>query len=291
MTDPSTPSADINAAPAVDHQALVRELRATHPDALFHLPDDGAPFLALNAARVDGMPAAVAWWRNEDGTEHSHHVVYDVSLLSERAEPAVDDSGAPVILTAEDGSQVPALRLVPSGAINTHEKAWRLLVEQVHAHFATGAPVSERAGPAPIDPRRHHALQRMLREHARIAIVGGAKTGKSTLAAVAEDRPVLHADDTVRMPWPEALAAIRADVAPNDRFVLEGVQAAKAIAEGIVIDAVLWLDKPRAEVTPAQVTQAAQVNATLETWVEGTPHVVVVRPDVPAKASTSATGA
>lgn len=92
----------------------------------------------------------------------------------------------------------------------------------------------------------------ILSKHKRIAIVGGPKVGKTTLAKLATDRPVHHNDDGKHIPWEDQPAYWKAAVTGQDSFVLEGVQAARALRKGLEVDAVIELTKPHVELSKGQ---------------------------------------
>lgn len=116
-----------------------------------------------------------------------------------------------------------------------------------------------------LDPdARVRALQEALAAHARIAIGGGPRTGKTTLAGAVTDRPVLHTDERCGLPWSEQPAALIAACAQHDRFVVEGVQVARALRKGLQIDVLIWLVRPMAERTPQQVALAKGVATVIE---------------------------
>lgn len=86
-------------------------------------------------------------------------------------------------------------------------------------------------------------FQQILRDHKRVAIVGGPRTGKSTLSALA-DRPVVHTDDTMDLPWEDQPSCVIQLLRHMDTFVVEGVQASRAIRKGLEVDAVVELTEP-----------------------------------------------
>lgn len=84
----------------------------------------------------------------------------------------------------------------------------------------------------------------ILRNHKRVAIVGGPKTGKTTISNTVTDRPVHHNDDGMHIPWENQPAYWMAQVHKQDSFVIEGVQAARALRKGLQVDAVIELNQP-----------------------------------------------
>ncbi len=58
----------------------------------------------------------------------------------------------------------------------------------------------------------------MLNRYARVAIGGGPRVGKTTLAALATDRPVVHTDDWRGLPWSDQPYAIIEACSTHERF-------------------------------------------------------------------------
>jgi hypothetical protein len=54
--------------------------------------------------------------------------------------------------------------------------------------------------------------------------------------------------------------------APHDSFVVEGVQAARALRRGLVVDAVVYLDDAKAEQTDDQESMSKAVNTVFNDW-------------------------
>lgn len=116
-----------------------------------------------------------------------------------------------------------------------------------------------------LDPgAREGALQDALATYARIAICGGPRVGKTTLAGLVTDRPLIHTDGCRRLPWEDQPHAIIEACAPHDRFVVEGVQVARALRKGLQVDVLIWLVRPMAERTPQQVALAKGVATVIE---------------------------
>jgi dephospho-CoA kinase len=93
----------------------------------------------------------------------------------------------------------------------------------------------------------------VLGNYNRIAIVGGPRAGKTTLSRLT-DRPVIHTDDYRDRSWEAVPHAVIADVLDlqGDRFIVEGVQVARALRKGLEVDVVLVLNEPLSELTPRQ---------------------------------------
>lgn len=106
----------------------------------------------------------------------------------------------------------------------------------------------------------------VLGRHQRIAIVGGPRVGKTTLAKRVSDRKVVSTDDFARQPWSSVPALIQDAVALASSFVVEGVQAARFLRKGGQVDAVIRLDRPKVPRTKGQETMAKSVNRIFEQW-------------------------
>lgn len=130
----------------------------------------------------------------------------------------------------------------------------------------------------------------------RVAIAGGPRVGKSTLAdKLASGRLVHRTDDLVHLGWSEASAAAANwfDILEGPR-IFEGVAIGRALRkwlaahpEGRPVDTVLWLQVPFEERTKGQETMAKGCSTV---WVEILPEllrrgVIVVGWPLPAVAA------
>ena len=84
----------------------------------------------------------------------------------------------------------------------------------------------------------------------RVAIVGGPKTGKTTLSCYRQG--VIHTDDFIPMGWEASADRAFEIAADRESFVIEGVRAEGALRRGLEVDAVIWLRKPVKARTVAQ---------------------------------------
>ena len=122
----------------------------------------------------------------------------------------------------------------------------------------------------------HFVMQVILAQHRRVAIVGGPHTGKSTFARSVRDRPVIATDDYINLPWEDVPAkVIEAAGAAGPAFVVEGVQAARALRKGLEVDAVIVLTQPKTELTPGQAAMGKGVMTVFNEWQAGRPPVVI----------------
>lgn len=110
----------------------------------------------------------------------------------------------------------------------------------------------------------------------RVAIVGGPRTGKTTLARKARDTTVIHTDDYIRLPWEDVPHFVLLECEKAERFVVEGVQVARCLRKGLKVDVVIWLEAERAPRTPKQEAMAKGVRSVFMEWAAmktGTPVV------------------
>jgi hypothetical protein len=90
-------------------------------------------------------------------------------------------------------------------------------------------------------------------QYPRIAIAGGPRTGKSTLASLFNDRKIVRTDDYMdTIPWGDIPEIIAAECAKYETFVLEGVQVGRCLRRGLKVDLALWLDRPYLPLTLRQ---------------------------------------
>ena len=115
-------------------------------------------------------------------------------------------------------------------------------------------------------------LSDILAKYPRLAIHGGPKHGKTTLAQRITDRPVLHTDDHMNQPWDAVPELVADECARFDRFAVEGVRVASALRNGLEVDCVLVMTIPKAELTPGQLRMARGCSRSLYRWLTG-PHM------------------
>lgn len=107
----------------------------------------------------------------------------------------------------------------------------------------------------------------ILAKYRRVAIVGGARTGKTSLSVSVADRPVIHSDDFIvpgdyRASANGALSA----AAPHESYVVEGVTAALAMRYGLAVDAVVHLTRTKAKLTAKQRSSNKGTETAIKNW-------------------------
>jgi len=109
----------------------------------------------------------------------------------------------------------------------------------------------------------------------RIAVVGGPRTGKTTLVMTTvevDDRPVFHTDDLIGLvEWADQPAVIIERCAPLDRYVVEGIQVARALRKGLEPDVVVVTTWPMVERTSGQKRLARAVDTWFHDWLAQRP--------------------
>lgn len=126
------------------------------------------------------------------------------------------------------------------------------------------------------------SFEEILREFPRVAIAGGPRVGKTTLAASATDRPVIGTDAYRSHAWEFIPAKVIADVEKHHSFVLEGVQVARALRKGLRADAVVYMGLPKVtDLLPGQVSMAKGVETVLREWRSSNPDVPMFREFTP----------
>lgn len=112
---------------------------------------------------------------------------------------------------------------------------------------------------------RSERLADLLSDSQRVAIVGGPRTGKTTLSEKANEIPVIHGDDFIDLGWSESSAKLAEVVNESEgKLIVEGVQIPRAIRKGMVVDAMLILEKAYEELTEGQSRMTKAVHTVLE---------------------------
>ena len=123
----------------------------------------------------------------------------------------------------------------------------------------------------------------------RIAITGGPKSGKTTLAEKLGTRhglTVLHTDDLIPLGWDAAIeaTALWFDTLSSD-WIIEGAQVARALRywlqehpEGLPCDQVIYLVEPKAPYTKNGQEVMAKGIATVMAQIEGRLLPILAKP-------------
>ncbi|KKL72240.1 hypothetical protein LCGC14_2086930 [marine sediment metagenome] len=110
--------------------------------------------------------------------------------------------------------------------------------------------------------------------YARVVVVGGPAAGKSTMTANLQ-RPVIHTDDLMELPWAEVPEALIAAVCEHPRWCMEGVQTARALRKGLECDAVIVIKGWLRPLTPRQIGMHKAIRTVLADWLATDPTVPV----------------
>lgn len=117
-----------------------------------------------------------------------------------------------------------------------------------------------------------------LHRYPRIAIAGGPRTGKTTLAdefrRLADEfrlravPPIYRTDDFLGYDRGEMLRDIRSMLRGADEFIIEGCQVAWLLRAGLEVDAALYLGQPVAPRTPEQHRFARSIYEVYSRWAD-----------------------
>jgi GTPase SAR1 family protein len=106
----------------------------------------------------------------------------------------------------------------------------------------------------------------ILGRYNRVAVVGGPQVGKTTLCRRVKDRQVIGSDAFIRVGWEDAPHAIIAAAQGREKFVVEGVQVARALRKGLDVDCVVVLTKPRRELSVGQARMTKGIGTVLRSF-------------------------
>ncbi len=106
----------------------------------------------------------------------------------------------------------------------------------------------------------------------RIAIAGGPKTGKTTLAdRIANRDPsfhIIHTDDLInKVEWGGVPDEIARQTVGRKRFIVEGVQAGRCLRKHLAVDLVVWLERPHVELDFGQRTMWRGCRTIFSDWL------------------------
>ena len=131
-------------------------------------------------------------------------------------------------------------------------------------------------------------LLTLARKARRLAIAGGPRVGKTTLASlIADGRHVIHTDDFISLGWSEASAHAAKLVNHYERsplnVTIEGVAVPRALRKGMKVDLVIWLSKAREPLSSGQMAMTKACRSVLDEWrrASSTPVIEFEAPDAP----------
>ena len=111
-------------------------------------------------------------------------------------------------------------------------------------------------------------LNDILAKNRRVAIVGGPRTGKTTMASYVRDRKVYHTDDFMHLDWKDQPDFIIQLLKDQSTYVVEGVQVARALRKGLPVDAVIFLRNPKLELNVKQEAMRKTVDKVFTEWYD-----------------------
>ncbi len=126
----------------------------------------------------------------------------------------------------------------------------------------------------------HKEFRALLQKHDRIAVVGGPQVGKSTLCRhCVKDRPLFGTDTYKREPWKDQPAFILGMCHGVRKFVVEGVQTARALRKGLDVDCIVYMTESKVEQRlPGQERMAKGVATIMRDFIAKTPdHPPIVQ--------------
>ncbi len=115
-----------------------------------------------------------------------------------------------------------------------------------------------------------------LQQYRRIAIAGGPKTGKTTLADTSTPGGprIIHTDE-IEAPWAELPDLIVEECRNSAAYVVEGVQVGRALRKGLNPEVVVYLNQPFGQLTKGQASMSRGCATIFRSWLD-------TGPDVPA---------
>lgn len=116
--------------------------------------------------------------------------------------------------------------------------------ERAAPHLPDGqaprGPIDSTSPVEPVGPTRLLTLAEAL-QLPRLAIGGGPKVGKETLARRLTDRHLIHTDGFRDLHWEVQPQAIIEACQEHERFCVFGVQVGRALRKGLTVDVIIWL--------------------------------------------------
>lgn len=131
-------------------------------------------------------------------------------------------------------------------------------------------------GPDDVHDWRREVFLPLLDQHARIAVCGGPRTGKSTLVSLVTDRHVEGTDDYIGMAWEDVPQSLIEKLSGVERFVVEGVMVPRALRRGLQVDCVVWLETFQTATLPGHVSMLKGIRTVFAEWRRNNRCKVVV---------------
>lgn len=118
------------------------------------------------------------------------------------------------------------------------------------------------------------SAEEVFAKYDRVVVVGGPLAGKSRMVANLE-RPVIHTDDFMELPWAKVPQELIAAVCEHPRWAMEGVQTARALRKGLECDAVILIKGAAQPVTTRQAGMHKAIRTILADWLDTNPAAPV----------------
>lgn len=116
----------------------------------------------------------------------------------------------------------------------------------------------------------------ILSRYPRVAIAGGPRTGKTTLSAIGDGRPVVHTDDWIDKTEWDGVPTEVIKACGAGPVIVEGVQVPRALRKGLSVDCVVWCERPRALQTRKQLIMLAGLRTIFAEWASNNAGAVPV---------------
>lgn len=238
-----------------DVEAAARDKSRADMDAVLITAKVITPWLAARELRQRGTYIAM----DDDDVDEAEETM----LAAEQAEGEVPGSAEP---GETDGGGPNGSEGEPIDPSAAPETAQGRPSKTPPAHEVTFAKQATRETG---DAKPARWLADALAKYDRVAIAGGPRTGKSTALAGVTDRPTYGSDalNAAEVSWdaaPDHLIRMAEQLGP--RWVIEGVQVARALRKGMACDAVVVMRKPKVAQSKGQAAMGAGIDTVLAEW-------------------------
>lgn len=125
--------------------------------------------------------------------------------------------------------------------------------------------------------KRLNPFKRVFDQFDKVAIVGGPRCGKTTIARMVKDRTAYHADSLIdTLGWSDISAQLVKEINEHaGPMVVEGTSVVRALRKGAKVDAVILMTQPKTEQTKGQASMGKAVMTIFREWRAAHPDVPV----------------